>query len=114
MEADFVIKKGDLSPAIVAILRDADQEAIDLQTTTIRFHMRHFGSGAMKTDAAAESLQVGDGSDGSKGKVRYQWAAADTDTEGWFEAEFEVTNQARPQTFPNSRHLLIEVLEEIA
>lgn len=68
-------------------------------------------SGDVEVDQPALVLQVDDGNDGSKGKVRYAWQAADTDTPGTFWGEFEVTFPAAGgiQTFPNDRNLRIQV-----
>lgn len=115
-DRDFHIKVGDLEPAIEATLEDGEGNAVDIENATaIEFHMRLPGATTAKVDAAATKLQVGDGNDGSKGKVRYAWIAGDTDTAGLFNAEFEVTFPGpRLSTIPNDGHLLVEVTEQLA
>ena len=99
--SDFKIKRGDRLPALTATLKDA-AGPVDLQGSTVKFFMRGVYSSALEVDGVATIVQVGNGSDGSKGKVRYDWALADTDTVGDYFAEFEVTfSDGKKLTFPN-------------
>jgi len=46
--------------------------------------------------------------------VRYNWIAADTDTIGSYQAEFEVTYaDASIETFPNDGYIRVEIIDDI-
>ncbi len=92
---------GDTAPSAEGTLKGGVPEAaVDIQSATIAFHMTD-SANQLKINAAANNDQVGDGSDGSKGKVSYDWVAADVDTGGRFIAEWEVTySDGTIQTFP--------------
>lgn len=105
----FYIKQNDTSPAMQATLKDASDAAIDLTNCSVRFHMRQIGATATKVDAAASII------DDDNGIVKYSWDAADTDTVGSFEAEFEVTfADGSIETFPNNRFIQVEITDDIA
>jgi len=49
-----------------------------------------------------------------EGLVRYNWTAADTDTVGSYQAEFEVTYaDASIETFPNDGYIRVEIIDDI-
>jgi hypothetical protein len=75
----------------------------------VRFHMVPLGGGTAKVDAAAVVV------DGPTGVVRYDWVTADTDTEGAYNCEVEVTfSNGAVETFPNSTYLRVDVLADLA
>jgi hypothetical protein len=109
--ADFSIKRNDLLPVLDAILKDADKQPIDLTNAqSIVFHMRSEDSRELKiTDGVAEFT------DKPSGAVRYSWVDGDTDTEGLFLAEFEVTwNDSKIQTFPNADFISVQIIEDLS
>lgn len=109
MAADFVIKQNDTTPAITSTLKDADGGPVNLTGATVRFIMRRKGAGTPKVDGEATI-----GSPATAGGVSYAWDAADTDTAGRYDAEFEVTFAGgAKQTFPNSEHLWIDVVKDL-
>jgi hypothetical protein len=60
--------------------------------------------------------QVADGSDGSRGEVHYNWAAADTRNAGagLFIGEFETTfSSGTVETFPNDSFVLIGITGDL-
>lgn len=104
----FYIKENDTSPSLAATLKDAAGTVIDLTAATVRFHMRVSGAAA-KVDAAATVVSA------ANGTVRYDWVAADTDTVGTFEAEFEVTHSdSTIETFPNRGYIRVKIGGDIA
>ncbi|MFQ6673084.1 MAG: BppU family phage baseplate upper protein [Candidatus Tectimicrobiota bacterium] len=107
--ADFWIKEGDTTPAIRRTLQDEDGNAINLTGgATVQFKMRSPGATTPKVDAAATLV------DAANGVVEYAWATGDTDTAGSYWAEFEVTfPSGKIETFPNYKHLLIRIVEEV-
>jgi hypothetical protein len=105
----FFIKQNDTSPAFKATLKDGLDAAVDLTGASIRFHMRPTGDTTAKVDATAVI------EDADNGVVYYNWVAADTDTIGSYEAEFEVTfTGGEIETFPNNRFVEVEITDDIA
>ncbi len=71
--------------------------------------MRRTGETTAKVDAPAVI------EDADNGIVYYSWDAADTDTIGSYEAEFEVTfTGGEIETFPNNRYIEVEITDDIA
>lgn len=104
----FYIKQNDTSPAMLATLQDANGNAINLTGASVRFHMRSIGGGNPVVDAAATVVTA------ASGIVRYNWVAADTDTVGTYQAEFEVTYaDASIETFPNDGYIAVQIIDDI-
>lgn len=104
----FYVKQNDTSPAMLATLQDADGNAVNVTGATVRFHMRAVGSATVVVDEAATIVTALDG------LVRYDWQAADTDTIGSYQAEFEVTYaDATQETFPNDGYIRVEIIDDI-
>ena len=103
--ADYVVKQGDTAPPFADTLLDNLGNPVNLTGATVRFVMRPQRRRLVKVAAAATVVQVGDGSDGSKGKVRYSQTSGDVDTPGLYDVEWEVTySGGKIETFPNGRH----------
>lgn len=105
----FYIKKNDTSPAIRATLLNGSGSAVDVQDSTVRFHMRKIGSSQTVIDEAAVLINA------TGGIVQYNWSDGDTDTVGTYQAEFEVTYaDSTVETFPNSGYIAINIVGDIA
>lgn len=103
----FQMRRNDTAPPIEATLT-ADSTAVDLTDATVRFHMQDT-AGTVKVDAAATLVVA------ASGTVKYVWAAADTDTGGWFKAEWEVTfSDGTVRTFPNPGYTNVRITGDIA
>lgn len=115
-EPDFFIRTLDTASVISDTLKDSTGAAVSIQGATVRFHMAHIsGAGTPVLDATASNDQVGDGSDGTKGKVSYAWAAGNTALEGLYLGEWQVTyGGGAIQTFPNDSYILIRITPEVA
>lgn len=109
----FKMKKGDLVPALTATLTQAvglvPATPIDLTTATaVKFAMKARGATANKVDAAATIVSA------AAGTVKYQWVGTDTDTAGFYIAEWQITWPAGKQTVPGSGYDLIQIDADIA
>lgn len=114
--ADFWIKQGDSSPSYRATLRDGDGNAVDIAGADVRFLMRRQRGTLLVVDAEADIDQDVDGDDApiNIGQVHYDWQVGDTDEEGGFLVEFEVTFEGSLiETFPNDGYLTVAILEDL-
>lgn len=109
------IKAGDTAPAVNATLFDAAGEPVDLNGASVRFVAAvNNDSHAVLVDSAATLVQVASGTDGSKGMVRYDWAAGDTTTAEECVAEFEVTySDGTVQTFPTEGYIPMTIEDDL-
>lgn len=104
----FYLKQNDTSPAIRAQLADQNDVPINITGATVKFLMR-LGTASPKVNASATII------DAVSGIVRYDWQAADTDTNGNFSGEFEVTfSGGSVETFPNDGYFSIVITDDIA
>lgn len=107
MAVDFSLKKDDTLPAIQATLA-LDGVAVNLIGCTLRFIMTNKATGAVKVDAPATVV------DSVLGVVRYDWLAADTDTAGTFNGEFEVQDgSGKLESFPNTKNITIKITPDL-
>ena len=105
----FKIKQNDTSPIIQATLTDSSDAAVDLTGASIRFHMRKYRASSTKVSAAAVIV------DEDAGTVKYVWQAADTNTAGSYQAEFQVTfSDGTIETFPNTDFIQVDIVDDIA
>lgn len=106
--ADFTIKSHDRLPSIQAALTSSG-EPVDLTTaTSVDFIMRAESGGTVKVNSPAVIVDAGEG------VVRYDWDAADTDSPGPYQAEWEVTwPGGKQQTFPTLTYHTVAVLADL-
>ena len=103
----FYLKRGDTSPSLLYALSPT---SVVLTGATVRFNMRLKG-GAVKVNRAAAVIVTATGTP----TVRYDWSAADVDTAGFYEAEFEVTySGGAAETFPNGDYIQVNITADIA
>ena len=109
--ADYTMKKGDLLPTFDVVLKDGT-EPVDVSSgvDSIKFYMRD-KNGVLKINGVTMTNIT----DGSDGQVRYSWSSGDTDQIGEFTAEVVVvwTSGTKPQTFPNDRNIIIEIIDDV-
>lgn len=112
----FNIKQNDRRPLFVVALKDdfgeATEAAVNLTTaSTAVFNMRLAASPqTLKINRAGCAI-----SDAANGEVTYSWGTADTNTNGAYQAEVEVTwNDGKVETFPNNTYWTVNVVDDIA
>ena len=110
--ADFYIKQNDLLPTLEAILQDIKGNPVDLGPASgIVFHLREENGSTLKIK---DGVVVVDANPAT-GKVTYSWINTDTDTNGIFLGEFEVTwAGAKKQTFPSRGYISVKVIDDLA
>src|SRR4249919_519267 len=107
--ADFYLNAGDTASPIFETLEDEDGNPVDIQGATVKITVTPLHGGTPTiNDKSALNLQVGDGSDGSKGQVAYgegaaPYAGGETSTAGDYLYLWKVTFAGGAiQTFPNA------------
>lgn len=113
--SDFYIGQGDTASPLTRTLTDALGNAVNIQGATVRLTMTpiHGGTPVVPNNTAL-NLQVGDGTDGTRGRVSYgqgaaPWGSA-TATAGDYLAAFTVTfADGTIETFPNGGYLLVTI-----
>lgn len=81
-----IVTKDNRSPSVFDTIM-VDDAILDLTGSTVKFRMRKIGTSTLKVDAAASLVN----SPGTDGQVKYDWAAADVDTQGEYRAWWHVT-----------------------
>lgn len=108
MSDTLTLKRGDTSPALAYALQPT---TINLTSATVVFNMRNKSTGTVKINRGAATVVTATGSP----TLGYLWLAADTDTAGVYEGEFEVTYaDTTKQTFPADGFITIVVTPDIA
>lgn len=107
------IKRHDTYPPFSVTLYDADGIAVDLTGSTVQFVMRLEDVTTLKVDGAMTGPNGG--AFDATGVAEYPWVAADTDTEGTYLAEYQVTFPANAgkQTFPTKGYDRVIVGEDL-
>src|SRR5437016_4330497 len=110
----FVIKQGDLAPAIIALAEDSTGKLSDLTGTTIEFHMedRTVDPPVVKLRATGSY-----GPDGpASAEMAYYWQSGDTIVPGVYHAEFLVSypgTPRQPETYPNNDDIIINIVRNL-
>lgn len=98
----FYIKEGSTSPSIATTLLDPNGDPANLVGQVVTFRM-YADSGASVSGAASFD------SDGSDGKVFYEWGTTDLATYGGYQAEWVGTIDDTIEVFPGASYNWVEV-----
>jgi hypothetical protein len=112
MTADFTMKANDLAPSIQAALT-SNNSAVDLTNATVKFIMRPADTNFVPSAGSAKVNATGVVVNASGGIVRYDWVTGDTATPGNYVAEWQVTINAKPETFPTLTYHSITIVADL-
>lgn len=105
----FFIKQNDDTPTLDVALQDDRGRPTDIASATIVFHMRNAADDTVKINGGTVTILSA-----TRGEVRYSWSAANTDTAGNFEAEFQVTfSGGGVETFPNDGYITVIITDDV-
>lgn len=106
----FNIKQNDLRPPLKVQCSRSDTGIANLTTaTSVKFIMRKKGEVGTPKISRAAAIE-----NAATGIVRHDWLSGDTDTEGTFYGEFEVTwPDGDPETFPNYGYIKINIGDDL-
>ncbi len=108
MSTRYRIKQNDLEPPLEIQLLNGTVPVDLSQAASVHFIMRNRTGVKVNRTMEVANQQT------AKGVVRYRWVTGDTDTVGTYEAEVQVLWPLdRPQTFPSSQYLAIEITREL-
>lgn len=117
--SDFYRAQGDTASGMVRTATDSTGAAVSIQGAGVKFSMTPIRGGTpLYNLSTALNLQVGDGSDGSKGRMAFgqstaPWAAGDAP--GDYLAQFQVTfGDGTIESFPNDGYLLVTITADAA
>ena len=106
----FYIKQNDTRPELDVFLRDDKDRTINVTGATVKFNMRNASDNTVKIDNGSVTTVSS-----TSGRVKYSFSAADTDTAGNFDGEFEVTFVGgQVETFPNDGFIKVIITDDVA
>lgn len=85
------LKVNDLQPYYYVKIIDGERNAVDLTGASIVCSMENVSDGSLKIDRQSTGIVIDSDQVNNRGKFYYSWQSADTDTEGRYKIEFEVT-----------------------
>lgn len=118
--SDFTLNQGDTASAIFETLEDENGDPVDIQGAGVKLTVTPIRGGTpIINDKTANNLQVGDGTDGTRGQVSYgegaaPYAAGETTTAGDFLYLWKVTYAGGAiQSFPNDGYRLLTITPDV-
>jgi hypothetical protein len=106
----FYIKQNDTRPELDVFLRDDKDRTINVTGATVKFNMRNASDNTVKVNNGSVTTVSS-----TSGRVKYSFSAADTDTAGNFDGEFEVTFVGgQVETFPNDGFIKVIITDDVA
>ena len=108
---EFEIKQNDTTPALEGILRDGFGSPINITGATVVLNTRLRPGGAVKVNGGV----MGAVGSATRGRVKYSWLAADTDTAGIYEAEIQITfGNGAVRTIPPKGYFIVDVSDDVS
>ena len=106
----FYIKQNDTRPELDVFLRDDKDRSINVTGATVKFNMRNSADNTVKIDTGSVTTVSS-----TAGRVKYSFTAANTDTAGNFEGEYQVTFVGGlVETIPNDGFIKVIITDDVA
>ena len=106
----FYIKQNDTRPELDVYLRDDKDRSINVTGATVKFSMRNAADKTVKINLGSVTTVSS-----TAGRIKYSFSAADTDTAGNFDGEFQVTFVGgQVETFPNDGYIKVIITDDVA
>ena len=106
----FYIKQNDTRPELDVFLRDDKDRSINVTGATVKFSMRNASDNSVKINLGSVTTVSS-----TSGRIKYSFSAADTDTAGNFDGEFQVTFVGgQVETFPNDGYIKVIITDDVA
>ena len=106
----FYIKQNDTRPELDVFLRDDKDRSINVTGATVKFSMRNASDNSVKINLGSVTTVSS-----TSGRIKYSFSAADTDTAGNFDGEFQVTFVGgQIETFPNDGYIKVIITDDVA
>ena len=106
----FYIKQNYTRPELDVFLRDDKDRSINITGSTVKFNLRNSSDNVVKIDNGSVTTVSS-----TAGRVKYSFTAANTDTSGNFDGEFEVTFVGgQVETFPNDGYIKVIITDDLA
>lgn len=83
------IKKNDLQPYYYATVKDSNDTGVNLTGATIYCTMKNTSTGMVEINRQTTGIVIANQTT-NPGEFEYHWQAADTDTVGTYQIEFEI------------------------
>jgi hypothetical protein len=110
--ADYFLKQGDNTPTFTAVLKDLNNQPINLTGATGQIFIRPARSGIV---AVTGPLVIASDQVANKGMVSYTWGSSGIATPGEYLIEFRITfSGGNVQSFPNDGYAILEVVPKLA
>lgn len=113
MATSIEFKRGDTGAVVQGTLYadDGATQPLDLTTaTTVKFIMASAPAEPGNPKVNSPCVVI----DAVAGRVDYEWVAADVDTTGTYQAEFQVTwADGKVQTYPRAGYLTVTMTEDL-
>jgi hypothetical protein len=110
MQPSKIITQGDVGNSVTAVITDSDENPIDLSSAVdVAFVMRALGD-TEDFNGAGETVIVGDP---TNGRVRYTFAAGETDTAGEYYFQYVVTWPEGDVSYPTQGPLLLRIIPNL-
>lgn len=108
------MKRGDTAPFARVTLTDANGQGVNLEGASVVIIAADANTKLELFHGNATVTQNGSGTDGTAGQVEYEWQQGDTDEEGNYIVEFEVTySNGEIQTFPTTDYVEFTITADL-
>lgn len=110
--ADYYLKQGDDAPTVATILKDINNDPVNLTGAS---GSAYFRPARVTTGLVTATLTVDPDQAANRGLVTFPWPSGGLSVLGEWLGEFEITfTGGKKQTFPNDGYFILEVVPQLA